>query len=58
MPQHDNVAQVVLHTALEKIGEDTGRWNKRMATPRRKQRGNASPPKIPHTKKNGSVLSD
>lgn len=59
MTQHYSVAQVVeLHTALQKISEDTGRWNKSLATLRREQRGNgnASPPKVPHTKKNGLAL--
>ena len=57
MTQHDGVAQIVeLHAALEKIREDSGRWNKGLATLRREQEeegargsGNKSP-KSPQTK--------
>lgn len=59
MTQHDSVAQVVtLHAALKKIREDTGRWNRRLVTPR----GNSGKPEMPaspkmaHTKKNGLAL--
>lgn len=38
MTHHYSVAQIVeLHAALEKIKEDTGRWNKSLATLRREQ---------------------
>jgi hypothetical protein len=40
--------------ALEKIKDDTGRWNKRLAMPRREQEGrngDASPPKVPRQRK-------
>ena len=51
-----SLAQVVeLHTTLEKISEDTGRWNKSLATLRREQRGNPSPAKVAQAKKNGSA---
>ena len=64
MTQHCSVAQIVeLHSALEKIREDSGRWNKTLATLRReqeeRQRGTAgekspkSPPKVPTAKTNG-----
>jgi len=52
MTQHYSVAQVVeLHTALEKISEDTGRWNKSLATLRREQRGTSVPQKSPTQRK-------
>ena len=36
MTRHYSMAQIVeLHAALEKITEDTGRWNKSLATLRR-----------------------
>ena len=36
MTRHYSMAQIVeLHVALEKIKEDTGRWNKSLATLRR-----------------------
>lgn len=59
--RHYTVAQIVeLHTALEKIKEDSGRWNKSLATLRReheearqaKASGEKSP-KSPPAKKNG-----
>ena len=38
MTQHYSVAQIVeLHDALEKIKDDTGRWNKSLATLRMEQ---------------------
>jgi integrase len=49
--QHYSVAQIVeLHQALEKIKDDTGRWNKSLATLKREQneaRLVANPPKVP-----------
>jgi len=57
MTQHYSVAQIVeIHSALEKINDDTGRWNKSLATLRREQqegRGDASPPKVPEQRKTG-----
>ena len=67
MTRHYSVAQVVeLHAALEKIKEDSGRWNKSLAMLRREQEeaarlarkdlgdspGDGSPPKVPQAKKN------
>jgi integrase len=56
MTQHYSVAQIVeIHSALEKIRDDTGRWNKSLAMLRREQqqegRGDASPPKVPQQRK-------
>jgi hypothetical protein len=55
MTQHYSVAQIVeIHSALEKIKDDTGRWNKSLAMLRREQqegRGDASPQKSPSKKK-------
>ena len=60
------MAQVVeLHAALERIKEDSGRWNKSLAMLRRKQEeaarlarkglgdspGDGSPPKVAHKEK-------
>jgi integrase len=57
MTQHYSVAQIVeIHSALEKIKDDTGRWNKSLAMLRREQqegRGDASPPKVPQQRKTG-----
>ena len=51
MTQHYSVAQIVeLHQALEKIKEDTGRWNKSLTTLRMEQeeaRQKLSPHKVP-----------
>lgn len=57
MTRHYSMAQIVeLHAALEKIKEDTGRWNKSLATLRREHEeaaaarvtlGEKSPPKVP-----------
>jgi hypothetical protein len=48
------IAQVVeLHAALEKIKEDSGRWNKRLAKLRMKQEAacaTAAPPKLPQAR--------
>jgi integrase len=56
MTHYYSMAQIVeLHSALEKIKEDNGRWNKSLATLRLEQaetRRTASPPKVPQTKKN------
>jgi integrase len=61
MTRHYSVAQIVeLHAALEKIKEDSGRWNKSLATLRREQEegmkdlvlGGESP-RSPPRKKNG-----
>ena len=65
--RHYTVAQIVeLHGALEKIKNDSGRWNKSLATlrqehedRRKEQRGAKvpqSPPRKRSTKKNGSAL--
>lgn len=55
MTQHYSVAQIVeIHSSLEKIKDDTGRWNKSLAMLRREQqegRGDASPPKVPQQRK-------
>jgi hypothetical protein len=57
MTQHYSVAQIVeIHSALEKIRDDSGRWNKSLAMLRREQqegRGEASPPKVPQPRKTG-----
>ena len=51
MTRHYSVAQIVeLHAALEKVKEDSGRWNKSLQTLRREQEGQraeATPPKVP-----------
>ncbi len=56
MTRHYSVAQIVeLHAALEKVKEDSGRWNKSLQTLRREQEGQraeATPPKSPPAKKN------
>jgi hypothetical protein len=44
---------VELHAALEKIKEDSGRWNKRLAKLRTKQEAacaTAAPPKLPQAR--------
>ena len=55
MTHHYSVAQIVeLHGALELIKEDTGQWNKSLATLRAEQEatnGTGSPPKVPHVRK-------
>ena len=66
MTRHYSVAQVVeLHAALEKIKEDSGRWNKSLAMLRREQEeaarlarkglgnspGDGNPPKVPQQRK-------
>jgi integrase len=55
MTHHYSMAQIVeLHAALEKIKEDTGRWNKSLATLKLEQeaaRREASPPKVPQQRK-------
>jgi hypothetical protein len=55
MTLHYSVAQVVeIHAALEKIKDDTGRWNKSLSMLRREQEGrngDASPPKVPRQRK-------
>ncbi|MFN3862049.1 MAG: tyrosine-type recombinase/integrase [Roseateles sp.] len=57
MTHHYTVAQVVeIHAALEKIKDDTGRWNISLAMLQREQRGasgDASPPKVPQQRKTG-----
>jgi integrase len=59
MTRHYSVAQIVeLHAALEKIKEDTGRWNKSLATLRREHeeaKGRRPLPQSP-SKKNGLEL--
>jgi len=55
MTQHYSVAQIVeIHSALEKVKDDSGRWNKSLAMLRREQqegRGDTSPPKVPQQRK-------
>jgi integrase len=59
MTRHYSTAQIVgLHAALKKIKEDTGRWNKSLATLRREHgeamwgtSGEKSPPKAPQPRK-------
>ena len=57
MTHHYTVAQVVeIHAALEKIKDDSGRWNVSLAMLKREQEegtGNASPPKVPQQRKTG-----
>jgi hypothetical protein len=57
MTHHYSMAQIVeLHGALEKIKDDTGCWNKSLATLRLEQeaaRRDASPPKVPQQRKTG-----
>lgn len=57
MTLHYSVARVrETHAALEKIKDDTGRWNKSLAMLRREQEGqnrDASPPKVPRQRKTG-----
>lgn len=57
MTHHYSMAQIVeLHSALEKIKEDSGRWNKSLATLRMEQeaaRSAATPPKVPQQEKTG-----
>jgi len=52
MTRHYSMAQLAeLHGALEKIKEDTGAWNKTLATLRAehlaREAGEATPPKVP-----------
>jgi integrase len=55
MTQHYSVAQVVeLHAALEKIRDDSGRWNTSLAMLKKEQEdltGDTSPPKVPQQRK-------
>ena len=55
MTRHHGMAQIVeLLAALEKVKEDSGRWNKSMQTLRREQEGQraeATPPKVPQQRK-------
>jgi integrase len=55
MTHHYSVAQIVeLHAALEKVKDDSGRWNKSLLTLRREQeaaRGELGPPKVPQQEK-------
>ena len=52
MTHHYSVAQIVeLHSALEQIKDDSGRWNKSLAMLKLEQKGQpagASPAKVPH----------
>ena len=58
---HSTLAQIVAwHGDLEKIKQDSGRWQKSLATPRQEQEarrrelaGDASPPQSHPPKKNG-----
>ncbi len=59
MTSHYSMAQIVeLHAALERIKEDTGRWNKSLATLRREHKAavwgisGGESPKSPPAKKN------
>lgn len=53
--QHYSVAMILeLHQALEKIKEDSGKWNKSLSTLKREQneaRRAANPPKVPQQEK-------
>jgi hypothetical protein len=55
MTRHYSVAQIVeLHSALEKVKQDSGRWNKSLRTLRREQEGQraeATTPKVPEKRK-------
>lgn len=55
MTHHYSMAQIVeIHDGLERIKEDSGRWNKSLATLRLEQeatRRDASPPKVPQQRK-------
>ena len=56
MTHHYSVAQIVeLHSALEQIKDDSGRWNKSLAMLRLEQRNGqsvgASPAKVPQLEK-------
>jgi hypothetical protein len=55
MTHHYSMAQIAeLHSALEKIKEDSGRWNKSLATLRMEQeaaRSTPNPPKVPRQEK-------
>lgn len=57
MTHHYSMAQIVeLHAALEKIKEDTGRWNKSLATLKLEQQAakrDTSPAKVPQQRKTG-----
>lgn len=57
MTHHYTVAQVVeIHAALEKIKDDSGRWNISLAMLKREQEatgGDTSPPKVPRQRKTG-----
>ena len=52
MTHHYSVAQIVeLHSALEQIKDDSGRWNKSLAMLKLEQKGQpaeASPAEVPH----------
>ena len=57
MTRHYSVARIVeLHAALEKVKEDSWRWNKSLRMLRREQEGpngGSHSPKSPPAKKNG-----
>ena len=57
MTHHYTVAQVVeIHAALEKIKDDSGRWNRSLAMLKREKEGlgrEATPPKVPQERKTG-----
>ena len=57
MTRHYSVARIVeLHAALEKVKEDSWRWNKSLHTLRREHegpKGGSRSPKSPLAKKNG-----
>lgn len=60
MTHHYSMAQIVeLHAALEKIKDDTGRWNKSLATLKLEQqeaRRDRSPAKVPQQKQTAQTV--
>jgi len=60
MTHHYSMAQIVeLHAALEKIKDDTGRWNKSLATLKLEQqeaRRDGSPAKVPQQKQTAQTM--
>jgi hypothetical protein len=60
MTHHYSMAQIVeLHAALEKIKDDTGRWNKSLATLKLEQqeaRRDTSPAKVPQQKQTAQTV--
>jgi len=60
MTHHYSMAQIVeLHGALEKIKDDTGRWNKSLATLKLEQqdaRRDKGPAKVPQQKQTAQTV--